>query len=77
MDGWFRQLFPDFFDWADSVDPLDPDAIPRKYHWQLMIRRGTQLKVSPNQLRDGTEANRHLGYSVHGKSDLRRIYLRT
>ncbi|KAJ7113197.1 hypothetical protein C8R44DRAFT_856166 [Mycena epipterygia] len=76
MDGWFRQLFPDFFKWVDSVDPLNPYANPPTYHWQLMIRRGNQLKVSPNQLRDGKETNRYLGSSVHGKTDLRRIYLR-
>ncbi|KAJ7096205.1 hypothetical protein C8R44DRAFT_989450 [Mycena epipterygia] len=75
MDEWFRQLLPLFFKWADSVDPLDPEANPRAYHWQLMIPKGNQLKVSPSQLRDGTETNRHLGSSVHGKSDLRRIYL--
>ncbi|KAJ7133420.1 hypothetical protein C8R44DRAFT_870818 [Mycena epipterygia] len=75
MDRWFRQLFPDFFKWADSVDPLNPYANPPTYHWQLMIRRGNQLKVSPNQLRDGKETNRYLGSSVHGKTDLRRIYL--
>ncbi|KAJ6457511.1 hypothetical protein C8R47DRAFT_1082034 [Mycena vitilis] len=70
MDIWFRELFPDYFTYADRYYPLDPKAIPPEFHWRQLIRDNKKLSASPNPA-DGHEFKRYLGSTP----DQRKIFI--
>ncbi|KAK7016832.1 hypothetical protein R3P38DRAFT_3202054 [Favolaschia claudopus] len=65
MDAWFRINFPTLFSYLDRY-------FAGETHWRLLIRSGSTLTASPNNV-DGAEAKRYLAQ----KQDDRKIFLAT
>ncbi|KAJ7173230.1 hypothetical protein C8R46DRAFT_1031596 [Mycena filopes] len=74
MDGFFRENFPQFFEYMDATYPLDPTAVIPLWHWRLLIRTNSTLTLSPKLNPDATEFKRYFGHSATKAAD-RKIYL--